>query len=92
MSTELTTWLATSPALREQRRELVRVNLNTTVALAKVASVAEVGRAALFETFGLVQLQQQAAALVPEAAAKLDFITTQATIGMAQQLNRLAGQ
>jgi NADPH-dependent curcumin reductase CurA len=92
MSTELTNWLSALPVQRELGREVAKVDKNVAVARAKVTGIAEVGRTALVETLNLAMMQNQATALLPDAAGKLDFIVTQATLGMGYQLNRLASQ
>jgi hypothetical protein len=90
MSGEIARWTAASPARRD--REIAVVRRETDVALARVAGVAEVGQTAMLGTMGLSMMKREASMLVPEDAPKFDMIATAAVVGMAQQINRLAGQ
>jgi hypothetical protein len=91
MSGELARRIAAAPIKRERDREDALARKEAEVAIARVAGVALVGEAALMGVTTLGLMARQAAALVPEEAARLDLIKTTAAIGMAQQINRLAG-
>ena len=92
MAGEIVRWLATPPAERERDRKLERVYLHTDEAVARVAGIARVSEAAMLGTLNVTMMKREAALLVPEDAAKFDLIATQAAIGMASEINRMAGR
>lgn len=81
-----------SVAERDRNRALEQVRTTTDVAAAKVMGVVEVGQVAMLGALQLSMMKHEAALMVPEDAAKFDLIATTAVMGMAQQVNRLAGQ
>jgi hypothetical protein len=92
MSGELTTWLAGSPVERQRNRAVAQVRANADVSQARVGAVNQVSQAAMLGTLSVAMMKREASLLVPEDAAKFDLIATQAAIGMAMQIQRIAGQ
>lgn len=87
---DIVTWLASTPAERQRDRAISVVRRDTDVAVARVSSVATVAQAATMGVLSVSMMQREAAFVCPDAAAKLDLISTTAAIGMAGVLQRLA--
>jgi hypothetical protein len=91
MSGEITRWLASTPAERDRNRAVQHVQARTDVAQAVIAGVGQVSQSAMFGALSLGMMKREASLLVPEDAAKFDLIATQAAMGMAGQIQRVAG-
>lgn len=91
MTRDLVTRLASMPAAKERDRAVERVRSATEITLAIVTGVTQVSQSAMLGTLGVCMMKREASLLVPEDAAKFDLIATQAALGMAMQINRIAG-
>jgi hypothetical protein len=92
MAGELVRWLASTPAERERDLKIERVYVDTDEGMARVAGIARVSEAAMLGTLNVAMMKREASLLVPEDAAKFDLVATQAAIGMASEINRMAGR
>jgi hypothetical protein len=92
MAGELVRWLAATPAERDRDRAVQKAHDATDVALARVSGISQVSQAAMFGTSTVCMMKRETAMLLPEDAAKFDFIATEAAVAMAAEIHRLAGR
>jgi hypothetical protein len=89
MAGELIRWFGTSPAYRQQYRELDAIERAAELAEAQVTAVNQVTQRALFETMRTQAVRQQAERIAPEGAPFYEAIALAGAIESARVVEGL---
>lgn len=92
MSTDLTRWLASSPAERDRNRAIERIDLATDQAHARINAITDVTRHAVFGALTLEMTKREAELLCPDGSAAFNIITNAGVFNLASLVQRFDGR